>query len=74
MRSSAFPVQIELEVFIGEEWVVMLSYESRSTTSLYLRMEKIKSLYVLDDKCYRVMLTLNSKMNSQRETYIEEGK
>ena len=72
MKLSAFPIIIELEVLEEGVWIIVLSYRVNSINLLYIKMANIKSMYVLDEKNYRIMLTLNSKVNNYVEK--ERGK
>jgi hypothetical protein len=67
MKKSAFPIVIELEILCEDDWVVVQSYHCTSMLSLTSKMEQLKSLYVLNNKDYRIMLTLQSKVNNYEE-------
>lgn len=56
-----FPALIELQVFVGDKWEVMLSHLCYNKESLYRKMEVIKTMYVL--KKYRIFVTYQSKLN-----------
>jgi hypothetical protein len=64
IKNSAFPIIIDLELHTDSEWVVVQTYLCTNIHSLYSKMTQIKSLYVLKDKDYRIMLTLQSKVNA----------
>jgi hypothetical protein len=66
MRRSAFPITIQLEVESRDgEWVVMSIHLCKNIDSLYDKYKSIKSLYMLENKSYRIILILQSKLNSQ---------
>ena len=67
MKKSAFPLRIELEAFIEDDWKVMIVYRVNSPEMLYKKFEDIRTLYGLK-KEYRIFIYANSKLN----TYIEK--
>ncbi len=66
MIKSAFPITIQLEVEtkVGV-WEVMVAFFCKTESSLYLKYELIKTMYVLDNKSYRIVLIVQSKLNLQ---------
>jgi hypothetical protein len=64
MKISAFPIVIELEIKVEGEWIIFQSFICKNIYSLRARMMQLKSLYVLTDKDYRIILILQSKVNT----------
>jgi hypothetical protein len=64
MKNSAFPIVIELEIKAESEWIIVQSFICKNMYSLSSKMMQLKSLYVLNDKDYRIMLVLQSKVNA----------
>ena len=66
IKPSAFPIVIDLEVKDEyDNWIIAFTCLVNSNKTLYKKMETIKTMYVLDNREYRIMFRLNSKMNTE---------
>jgi hypothetical protein len=63
MKPSAFPITIEVEVKIDGIWQVTHTLVASDKGKLYLKMQSIKTLLGLNNKNYRIIFIVNSKVN-----------
>jgi hypothetical protein len=67
MKSSAFPIRVEVDVMTASgDWKLEVVYLVNSLKMLHVKMEEIKSRYVIQRE-YRIFFVLNSKVNNFRE-------
>jgi len=64
MKPSAYPITIEVEVEINRHWEITHNLTVHNSSSLYSKMESIKTLYALENKTYRITFVVNSKVNA----------
>lgn len=64
MKSSAYPIIIEVEVKIEGIWQVTHTLNATNRSMLISKMQNIKTLLGLENKEYTISFILNSKVNS----------
>ena len=60
-----YPLNLQLEVYdsVFDQWNTLETIFIKNKSMLVSKMEYLKSYYKLNDKTYRIILIINSKMN-----------